>query len=300
MLYYAIKSSATVVLTGNGADELFLGYQGNEDLLRHDIEDAIGTRRPWWRAFVRRPRSRSAFLANYQAEYVSAYLGEHENDISRDQVIADLLHDIQSAEVSARTDLYTFMSLFYYTRDGNYRLPDIAGLRAQVEVRSPFLDHRMVEFAASLPVTLKIGDPTSSAQNKLLPKSYFASQVPGRYAWSEKMGMSANVRYDKSFASDREFKRYLDDALAAIVTAGLDASRYQEARRTYTQEKSQGVMYPSSAGMMMAGLMLGRWLMVKSTLAHRSTRNLATSSLPGYTKIFKVNCGSHDDLSHTP
>ena len=55
---------------------------------------------------------------------------------------------------------------------GAHKLPDIAGLSAQVEVRSPYLDHRMVEFAAILPHRYKVDLMSLRPQSKYLPKRF--------------------------------------------------------------------------------------------------------------------------------
>lgn len=262
-LYRAIAPHATVVLTGNGADELFLGYQGNEALLRQDLEEDAAARQPWWRRFRRAPR-RTATLARMQGEYVAGRLGTYADDHSPDELVSDLERDIMATGVSSRADLYTHMALTYYTCDANFRLPDIAGLRAQVEVRSPYLDHRMVEFAASLPTRHKIGDVDDPARNKLLPKQFYATVASPRFAWETKKGMGSNLRYDESFATDDAFRHAYADALLAIRAAGLDDKRFQHAWDAYTADKLRGERYPASAGETIAGFMLGRWLAVRS------------------------------------
>ena len=168
--------------------------------------------------------------------------------------------DIVASEVGSHADLYTFMALTYYTCDANFRLPDIAGLRAQVEVRSPFLDHRVVEFAAKLPTCFKIGDPSNAAQNKLLPKEYYRRHVPDRVALAAKKGMGWNLRYDESFASDPTLTKAYEEALQQIENAGLSSVSYRKAWHDYRGSKAAGEKHPPTAGTMIAGFMLGRWL----------------------------------------
>ena len=66
-----------------------------------------------------------------------------------------ILADILEAGVSSHLDLSQFISLRYYGAAANYLLPDITGLRAQIEVRSPFLDYRMVDLRRACPASSK-------------------------------------------------------------------------------------------------------------------------------------------------
>jgi asparagine synthase (glutamine-hydrolysing) len=170
--------------------------------------------------------------------------------------------EIEACGVGGYGDLYTFMALNYYTCDANFRMPDIAGLQAQVEVRSPFLDHRMVEFAARLPIRFKIGDIDNATYNKLLPKRYYARHVADDLAWADKKGMGWNIRFGDSFARDPDFRSAYEGALQAVADVGLDAERFRGAWDAFTRDKLAGVLFPPTGGVMMAGFMLGRWLQV--------------------------------------
>jgi asparagine synthase (glutamine-hydrolysing) len=265
-LYETIRPHAKVVLSGNGADELFLGYDGNEALRRRDTA-AIDLLPRWARGLATcLPTRRVAphILAAYQCEYVKGQLHEHDNDHAPAELMAALAADIEAAGVTNHADLYTFMALTYYTCDGNFRLPDIAGLNAQVEVRSPFLDHRMVEFAARLPTKFKVGNLFDSSRNKLLPKRCYERHVPQSVAWARKKGMGWNIRYGDSFALDPVFRQKYEEALSRIAEAGLDAERFRNAWARFTQDKREGVTYPAGGGVVMGGFMLGRWLQFHS------------------------------------
>jgi asparagine synthase (glutamine-hydrolysing) len=268
-LYEAVRPHAKVVLSGNGADELFLGYDGNEELRARDLANQIGMLGRLRRKLKRMMRSnmRTRELAAYQCEYVRANLGTYTGEPAPDEIVASLRSEIEAAGMTSHVDLYTFMSLAFYTCDANFRLPDIAGLRAQVEVRSPFLDHRMIEFAARLPAEFKIGSPTDARQNKFLPKEYYRRHAPEDVALARKKGMGWNLRYDDGFVMDPGLTSAYEDSLQAIAAVGLNEERYRAAWNDFISSKKAGIRYPASAGVMIAGFMLGRWIVRRQSMA---------------------------------
>ncbi len=255
-LYAAIRPAATVALSGNGADELFLGYTGNQELAAPEPRN--GRRRLLRRILPRSARTRE--LADYQIDYLRAYLGQHPGEDDPEAGAAAVRDGIVAANVASRADLYTYMSLRHYTMDANFRVPDIAGLAEQVEVRSPFFDHRMVEFAARLPTRFKIGDPADARGNKMLLKRYYSRYVPDEVAWATKKGMASNLRYDRTLADDPGLLSLYERLLARIAAAGLPEAVYRAAWQDFVRDKRAGVRYPAGAGAMSTGLMLGLWL----------------------------------------
>ncbi len=256
-LYAAIHKTAKVVISGNGADELFLGYSGNENL-------AVVEQKPGWRDKIRGILSlgadRAHELAKYQAAYILANLGSYSGEDDPEVGTAAICEGIVAANVTSRADLYTYMALRHYTMDSNFRTSDIAGMAEQVEVRSPFLDYRMVEFAASLPTQFKIGSPNDASANKFILKRYYNRYVPDNIAWATKKGMGANLRYDRTLADAPELLALYEKILGRISDAGMPTESYRKAWQDYVREKRAGVQYPSSAGKMMTGLLLGLWL----------------------------------------
>ena len=264
-LYEAIKPHATVVLSGNGADELFTGYIGDERTRRRGLVLAwLRPFRPLCRArffpaFLRLPLP-EAFFASLEQQAAAFVAGSE----ARQEMAAHLralLAEAKEAGAEAALDLKMFMSLFCSAVDSNFRLPDISGLAAQVEVRSPYLDYRMVEFAARLPHRLKVGSLFSPRRNKLLPKEWYARHVPHEIAWSRKKGMGWNLRWDKSIATDASYDACFARAYDALDEAGIVSAPYRQAWRGYVQAIRRGVEFPTEAGAMMKGFMLGMWLL---------------------------------------
>ena len=263
-LYEAVKPFATVVLSGNGADELFTGYVGDEKMRLKGMAVAavqwlrpllVGTKAP---AYLRMslPEAYADLLAS-QARSAGATGNAYDEIAAGAQSIA---REALECGAESALDFKMFLSLRYSGVDSNFRIPDISGLAAQVEVRSPFLDYRMVEYAARLPHRYKIGNLFSPRRNKLLPKTYYQRYVSRDVAWSRKKGMGWNLRWDRSIAHDPTFAAGFERAWLAMDRAGIDTVQYRAATGSYIDDVRRGAEFSGHARLMMNGLMLGSWL----------------------------------------
>ena len=101
---------------------------------------------------------------------------------------------------------------------------DIASMANSLEARSPFLDHTLIEFAASLPEHIKM----SGLGTKTLLKKVAARLVPREVIYRQKMGFG--VPMGKWFREDmREFVREVllsDRAMGRGVIRGEVTRRY--------------------------------------------------------------------------
>ena len=160
-LYKTMREHCTVVLSGNGADELFTGYNGDEAYLSFDrtrywlrhVPDELyrrfdASRRAGWD----QPRLQRLSIPDWVrvdiAANVNVFTANSETRDACAQIADEMANEYEAAGIDTMLDLMMHRALIVSTSDANYRLPDITGYAAQVEVRSPFLDHRMVEFAA--------------------------------------------------------------------------------------------------------------------------------------------------------
>jgi len=128
-----------VVLSGDGADELFWGYD--------------------WYAEPRSFQHRLDRMTILPVESRRALLPDLVPD-------AGLLPDASgdSADAINRLDLTQYL--------GGQLLPkaDLLGMMHGIELRAPFLDYRIVEFACSLPAELKAGPPAKPLLRDLLAR----------------------------------------------------------------------------------------------------------------------------------
>jgi asparagine synthase (glutamine-hydrolysing) len=82
---------------------------------------------------------------------------------------------------------------------------DISSMASSLEVRTPFLDYRLMEFAASLPVEMKIRNGTS----KYLLKKYLQGKIPDHVIQRPKMGFGVPV----GVWFRKELRGFLEDIL---------------------------------------------------------------------------------------
>jgi asparagine synthase (glutamine-hydrolysing) len=167
LLSKAARASVTVALSGDGGDEVFLGYpryrlQSYSAAalyvprgVRHAAAlgaDRLPTRRLRRIGDVLRsddadPYTR--FIAWWRAEDIAALTGQRPPD-------GPAYADAQARCASLnRQDRGSLIDLVSYLPEDILTKVDRASMAVSLEVRAPFLDHRVVEFALGLPVSLK-------------------------------------------------------------------------------------------------------------------------------------------------
>ncbi len=204
------KTKTTVSLSGEGADELFGGYLTHRAnrlaalarrLPQKARELALGALRAW-------PVSDEKISFEYQLKRFlegslmtpeSAHVywnGTFSEAQKRDLLRAELppalnsvlgeLRDRSFAPTAAHDDLapYLWFDQRYYLPDDILNKADRMSMAHSLEVRPPFLDHRIVEFAASLPTSLKI----RGSKQKVLLKELMRGKLPPAVLRRKKVG----------------------------------------------------------------------------------------------------------------
>jgi asparagine synthase (glutamine-hydrolysing) len=213
--YYVSKLSrefVTVALTGDGGDELFAGYDRYQavrlasyvDHLPAKLQSILtrpglagwGQDRPQ-RSFIRRLGRFSEALGfgpqRRYLQWVSMFNEARRAELYSDELIAQLPDDdpfsflaVAFQQVNHRdpvtaaslVDLVTYLPCDLMTK------VDIASMANGLECRAPMLDHRLVEFAASLPMRYKL----HRGRGKRILKLAFPELLPTSVTRRPKMG----------------------------------------------------------------------------------------------------------------
>jgi asparagine synthase (glutamine-hydrolysing) len=281
-LHDVMGQHCRVVVSGNGADELFTGYVGDEALLgfdrrrrwlRHVPDGLFGrlaaSRRTEWN-HVRLDR---LTMAEWTRRDYTAYASSLTNDastIDECRTAIDALSDeFAEAGIDTLVDLVMHRGLVVSATDTNYRIPDITGYAAHVEVRSPFLDYRMVEFAARLPPTLKIRAVRGRPRAKYLPRRFYERFVGADTAWNAKRTMGDNLRWFREFVGNQKFENRLADAYRRLHDVHLRTAVFADAYQQFREAIDRNDSSFPSAGTMMNGFMLGVWLGRRNVTSER-------------------------------
>jgi asparagine synthase (glutamine-hydrolysing) len=209
------RRQVTVALNGDGGDESFAGYErylGNhlgERLRRVPGSQLVASLLSGILAgsIERKSRLRQArrFLTEAHrpmADRYARWVG-----LFSDETKGSLYSGDMSAALIEQTSGHWLESLFHEVRalhpidasmavDIRSYLPydllvkvDITSMANSLEARSPFLDHELMEFAARLPVHLKL----QRGQSKYLLKQAFSDLLPPQNAHRRKMGFGVPI-----------------------------------------------------------------------------------------------------------
>jgi len=195
------RKTATVALSGEGADELFGGYLTyRADALARQVRRVPrGLLRAGRAALGMWPVSDEKISFEYKAKrFLDGCLmppGEahaYWNGTFSAAQKRELLGHGPDGAYAAMTGELTEDTLAAYLRfDQKYYLPDDIlskvdrmSMAHSVEVRPPFLDHRIVEFAASLPESLKI----RGSRQKVILKDLMKDKLPAPVLTRKKVG----------------------------------------------------------------------------------------------------------------
>jgi asparagine synthase (glutamine-hydrolysing) len=200
------KKKTTVALSGEGADELFGGYltyRANRvarhirKLPRAVISLGLSMLRHWpvsdekigFEYKVKRMFEGSQMPPARAHVYWNGTFADQDRGVMVNEPLPPALDRIlgQLADLPAVDDdlaPYLWLDQKYYLADDILTKSDRMSMAHAVEVRPPFLDHRIVEFAATLPAKLKI----QGSQQKVVLRKLMENKLPPVILKRKKIG----------------------------------------------------------------------------------------------------------------
>jgi asparagine synthase (glutamine-hydrolysing) len=216
--YYVSKLArqyVTVVLTGDGGDENFAGYprysnQG-EHALKPNFPSALTRwlrRAGEWRSFtdpksgwfgnLRRLKDLDQQkllyyyrIAHFHEGYqTKLYTPEFRNRLGGIMSVDLMLEKYRRSDGPDFLDATLDLDLGLYLPDTLMTKTDVASMAHSLEVRAPLLDHRFLEFAATIPSDLKLKD---GAIGKYVFKKAVEPYLPSEVIYRKKMGFGVPI-----------------------------------------------------------------------------------------------------------
>ncbi len=261
--YYVSKfarTGVTVALTGDGGDEVFAGYRRFYQIRRMEWLARRGLI-PLWRG-VRRlavavenrthpgrlprrfPATRAdemlglAGVARYK--HLLAFFSDAEKEgmvtpYFRERAGRSATVDYLAARFERPADdvlnRYLYLDLTTYLPEDILFKVDITSMANSLECRSPFLDHKLIEFAASLPGGYKL---SARGRHKHILKEAFAGWLPRGFVDRPKKGFSVPL--------SRWLKDDLADMMRDTLVSRKTLSRWfrQDVVERYVDEHVSG------------------------------------------------------------
>lgn len=219
--YYVSKLTrehVTVALTGDGGDESFAGYEryvanrlaGYYEMIPFVLREKVikkavnllPYRESRWSISRRLKRFINGISEEPARRYVQwlCYFNNDQKDKLYTPSFAEKVSTLDSVDITAdmykKSDADNFIEKTLFA-DVMLYLPydllvkvDIASMANSLEVRSPFLDHKVMEFAASLPIEFKL----RGMQTKYILKKAFEPFLPKKVLYRKKMGFGVPLQ----------------------------------------------------------------------------------------------------------
>ena len=220
-----LKNKATVVLTGEGADEIFGGYgrifRSTDDYIKSlNLANGIykGVQEKKIKESLKNTYGRIGFkneVDHFMQKYQYIVFQEKKAMFNKDINIDLIEEEIRRPFVKAFKEVskFEYMSKIMYVFE-KLHLPvllnrvDSATMAASVEARVPFVDHRLVEFAFSIPNKYKLkwlvdpseveeltGDKISEKYDtpKYILKKTLEDRIPNKILYRKKVGFPVPI-----------------------------------------------------------------------------------------------------------
>ena len=240
-----------VILTGDGGDELFLGY-GSYDwaqrmafpILQNSISKKLTS------ALLKKGNSRMKRAAHLFSPTQSTTLRSHifsqeQYFFAQDELSKTMLNSSDQSYFDYEDDLsvprsaqerQALFDLKYYLKDDLLVKVDRSSMKYGLECRVPLLDHQLVAFSANLDQTLK----KKKGVSKYLLKKILYKHVPATYFDRPKWGFGIPVA---SWLKN-DLRYLISDHLDKKTTTDLGYFNYDEVRSLLSRfENGESYLY---------------------------------------------------------
>jgi asparagine synthase (glutamine-hydrolysing) len=210
-----------VVLNGQGSDEAFAGYDRYNagTFLINQIQDsprkfikefrALNRRNGWSCRYlalqILKSISNQTTTAFYRAKFQEKSIGH----LNPDFVRKNYHHYKPTYQFSPGQDNFSNYLLYTINQQGlNHILhyEDVSSMNQSIEVRSPFMDYRLMEFAFSIPIELKMKEGIT----KLIQRETIGKTLPNVIT-SNRNKIGFKTPFNKYLQEDSEFKKMTTD-----------------------------------------------------------------------------------------
>ncbi len=236
------RNFVTVALSGDGGDEIFGGYPEHISGYRFELISKIPkTLRLIFSKIPARKNLDSYFSPYLLKNALKVSLGDRSdffaNALTDDLMLPDIykkwtserLNDCFQTGVKNFGDVLRLYDLMFNTLPDNYLSKvDKASMAFALEVRSPFLDYRFVEFSQRIPTEWKV----DAFRSKKLMREITKDIVPNEILHRSKRGFIPPVQewihaacYEPHLQKTNELLRSLDTALANFFDEKVNNSK---------------------------------------------------------------------------
>jgi asparagine synthase (glutamine-hydrolysing) len=195
-----VRKHVTVALSGDGGDEVFLGYQRYKRFGQEVSKPSHGLHANALDAHLRRlfgpigakdiyARSLVAFRDIHKEWGYGPALAPYLFSPSADR-LPDVLEEAQAGTAVACAGLADMAS---YLPDDLMVKTDIASMACGLEARCPFLDHDLAEWAASLPEHVRVFERDGTLEMKGFLKRALEPQIDADILYRTKMGFRVPI-----------------------------------------------------------------------------------------------------------
>ena len=190
------KDNIKVVLTGNGADELFFGYVSHPKTALFSYFKKIFN-----------------FKSNVEVKKERIYQSMFKKDnIILDELFGNYKKITNKFEKNYYIDFTNFFALFLEGALPMTIIGDLCGMAHSVEVRNPFFDYELIEFTYNIHPNQKIGSyfNKDGRMLKKILKDAFRDDLPKEIFDAKKIGFGGAIREDSVFGEDgaRKFSEW--------------------------------------------------------------------------------------------
>ena len=246
MLKQIKKAGFKTILSGDGSDELFMGYRLYREYF--DIEKASELRyKNWLRNYFKANFSMNKEWERYKRVFSDRLLfrsmAELFTDLQLNKLlklnVADdsslrhiepLLNRFEDAGGKDKRDWYSYCDINTLLSELFLKKLDRVSMAHTIEARSPFLDKNLVEYIFSIEPSLRL-----SGDIKALLKDVATPYLPKEIIDRKKKGFSypfiewlkESGELEKIYQAQREFKIFRDDALDELIKRSGKQTRFK-------------------------------------------------------------------------